>query len=138
MRIVPILILLLAAGCSREPAPPPEAEESGAMSRAIDELRQQYEELSGDTLDDPVKWAAEDIENIGDWDYRVVDIEAGSADDLEATLNELGNDRWEVFWVERTASGYRVMLKKPSISYLSKIPLSQLGRFIVPGPDEGQ
>ena len=94
--------------------------------------------MSGDTLDDPVKWAAEDFENIGDWDYRVVDIDADTPEAIESELNALGDERWEVFWIERTATGYRVMLKKPSISYLSKIPLSQLGRFIVPGPGESE
>lgn len=137
MRRWPVFVALLVAACGEEPAQPPDGE-PGAMSKAIDELRQQYEELSRESLDDPVKWAAEDIENIGDWDYRVIDIPAGSAEDLEATLNELGNERWEAFWIERTTNGYRVMLKKPSLSYLSKIPLSQLGRFIVPGPGEGQ
>ena len=131
------IAVLLLAGCGNEAPPAEPEEEPGAMSRAIEELQQQYEELTGDSLDDPVQWAAEDIENIGDWDYRVVDIQPASADDFETALNELGNDRWEAIWIEQTAAGYRVILKKPSVSYLSKIPLSQLGRFIVPDPGEG-
>ena len=133
-----LFVLLLAlGGCDTGPDSPPESGEPGVAAKAIEELRQQYDELAREGLDDPVKWAADDIENIGDWDYRVVEFESSSPAELEAALNEFGNERWEVFWIEKQPDGYLVMLKKPSLSYLSKVPLSQLGRLIVPAPDEG-
>ena len=86
-------------------------------------------------MEDPVEWAADDIENIGDWDYKVENLAYSSPEDLESKLNEFGNDRWEVIWLERTPNGFLAILKKPSISYLSKIPLSQLGKFVIGGAE---
>ena len=125
------------SGCNGD-SDPADLSEPGVATGAIEELRQQYDELVRDGFEDPVQWAAEDIENIGDWDYRVVELKETSAAEFEASLNELGNDRWEAFWIERRPNGYLVVMRKPSVSYLSKVPLSQLGRFIVPAPEEGQ
>ena len=137
MRIASLFICLCLAACGGES--PSNTVEPNAAERAIDELQRKYDELAGDQLDAPVQWAAEDIENIGDWDYKVIEIgDDLSAEELEQTLNALGDDRWEAFWVQPSADGYTVLLKKPSISYLSKIPLSQIGRFIIPGGEQGQ
>lgn len=110
-----------------------ETQEPSMAQGAIDELQQKYEELVKDKVDVPVDWASEDLENIGDWEYRVVDLSYSSPDELESQLNEFGNERWEVIWLERTPGGYLAVLKKPSISYLSKIPLSELGRIFTGG-----
>jgi len=102
-----------------------------AAEKALDELQSKYDELSQKELSDPVKWAAEDLENIGDWEYKVETLPLDSAEEFEAALNELGNDRWEVIWMEKNTVGYTVFLKKPAVSYLNKIPLSSLGRFVI-------
>lgn len=109
-----------------------------AADRALDELQrryeilqQQFEELTSDQLDAPVEWAQEDLENIGDWEYRVIEVDRLSAEELEATLNELGNERWEVIWVDDTLSGRTIILKRPAVSILSKLPLSTLGRLLM-------
>lgn len=126
-----VAICLIAAGCQNE------STQSSAAERALDELQRKYEELLKDKVDVPVEWAAEDIENIGDWEYRVVDLGYTSSEDLQSQLNDFGNERWEVVWLEKSPGGFLVVLKKPSISYLSKIPISELGR-IVTGGSEGQ
>jgi hypothetical protein len=61
-------------------------------------------------------------------------LRLNGADDeaMQARLNELGADRWEVFWMEPAGSDFRVFLKRPARSYLRHVPFSQLGR-IVPG-----
>lgn len=114
-----------------------ESSQSSAAERALDELQKKYEELLKDKVDVPVEWATEDLENIGDWEYRVVDLAYTSSEDLESQLNGFGNERWEVVWFEKSPGGFLVVMKKPSISYLSKIPISELGR-IVTGGSEGQ
>ena len=106
--------------------------------RALDELQQKYDELLQDKVEAPVDWATEDLENIGDWEYRVETVAYSSAEGFASLLNEYGNERWEVIWLERTPEGFLVVLKKPSISYLSKIPISQLGRLIIGGEDTQQ
>ena len=124
--------VLLAHGLS---ACTPEAEEVSTAQKAMDELQKQYNELVEDKMGVPIDWATEDIENIGDWEYHVENLAFSTPDELAIQLNEIGNDRWEVIWLERTPDGYFTVLKKPSISYLSKIPLSQLGRIMTGGSD---
>lgn len=53
----------------------------------------------------------------------------GPATAIEAELNALGNERWEVYWMTSTNSGLRVFLKRPSISDISRVPLSDLLRM---------
>lgn len=129
-----ILISFVAVivGCDRD------ANEPSATERTLDDLQSKYDELVEDKLESPVQWAADDLENIGDWEYRVVELPGAEPETLEETLNELGNDRWEVFWIENVRNDYRVMLKRPSRSYLSRIPLSQIGRFVIDGTGDGQ
>lgn len=126
---VVVLLGHILTGCQSE------SDESSAAQKALDEIQNKYDELVKDKVDIPVDWATEDLENIGDWEYRVVRLSYTSPEDLEAQLNEYGNQRWEVTWLEDTPEGFLVVLKKPSISYLSKIPLSQLGRIVIGGSD---
>ena len=121
------------AGCNPEPQ-----DEVTGVRKAVENLQQQYDELIAERGGDPVEWAASDLENLGDWEYRVETLKLESEQDFAATLNEFGNDRWEVIWLERTPGGFMVIMKKPSISLLSKIPLSQLGRFVIDGSEGSQ
>ena len=122
---------MLFAGCGGSETP-------SATDKAIDELQQKYQDLTEDGIDESVQWATEDLKKIGDWEYRVLDVPRGSTADLEAVLNEAGAERWEVIWMEPTANGHAVVMKRPAISYLSRIPLSQIGRFVIPGESEPQ
>ncbi len=101
------------------------------LQRGYDALQRQFEELTSDQLDAPVEWAQEDIENIGDWEYKVVDLGRLSSEELEATLNELGNDRWQVIWIEDNLTGKTIIMKRPAVSIISKLPLSALGRLLM-------
>jgi hypothetical protein len=131
-QIVITTTALLALGLS---ACSSEVEETSAAQKAMDELQKKYNELVDDNIDVPIDWATEDIENIGDWEYRVENLAFSTPEELTSKLNELGNDRWEVIWLQRTPEGYFAVMKKPSISYLSKIPLSQLGKIMIGGSD---
>ncbi len=120
-----IVGLLVLTGCERE------SEQPSATDRALDELQEKYDDLVNQEIENPVQWAADDLENIGDWEYKILDLADEGPEALQATLDELGNERWEVFWIENGSNNYRVMLKRPSRSYLSRIPLSQIGRFVI-------
>ena len=113
-----------------------ETDEPSAAERALEELQNQYDELAGDRLDAPVKWASDDLENIGDWEYKVVDLAGIPVADWETSLNELGDERWEIVWIEAGVDGRVAILKRPAVSLLSKIPLSQLGRLLMGGGGE--
>ena len=134
-----LLFAIALAGCGNDPGEPSPTDKAiDTADRAIDSLSQKYDELTERELGDPVQWAQEDIENIGDWDYKIVELDNVTAEELEAALNELGNERWQAFWVEKRLTGYTIMLKRTSISYLSKIPLSQIGRIMLGGSESGQ
>lgn len=119
-----------------------EAGESTATSRALEELSAAYEELSGLVDRDPgeaVEWAESDLENLGDFEYRIVEIPDGDAGAIEAELNALGDERWEVFWVQPVdGAATRYYLKRSSISYLSRLPLSAMLRLFGGGGGGGQ
>lgn len=125
-------LLLSLAACDREPGKPSATDE--ALAELKDKyagLKEQYEDLTGG--EDAVNWAKEDLENIGDWEYRIVELPDTEASELEAALNAFGDDRWQVFWVERQQATLRLMLKRPAISYISRMPFSDLGRIVGDG-----
>lgn len=119
-----------------EPEEIPEVDEQSATERALAELAAAYEGVSGllgQGSDEAVDRVQEDIENLGDWEYRVAELSSASSEVLETELNTLGNERWEAYWVEPSVDGVRVYLKRPSISYLSRVPLSALVRMLAGG-----
>lgn len=116
---------------AQQAAEPPA--DPSATARALEELSAAYRSLAGlldQGSDEAVERVQGDIENLGDWEYRIVELEDDTAEALETELNTLGNERWEVYWVEPQRDGIRFYLKRPSISYLSRVPLSTLLRML--------
>ena len=118
-------VALVLSACENESAEPSAAE------RALAEVQKKYDELVKEQVDGSVQWATEDIENIGDWEYKVESLTFSSPEELAAELNEFGNEKWELVWLDRTPGGFLVVLKKPAVSYLNKIPLSKLGFYVI-------
>ena len=83
-----LMIFALGLLCSACEQP---TDDSSAARKALEDLQQKYDELVEDKLGDPVEWAAEDIENIGDWDYKVENLSYDSPADLESQLNAFGD-----------------------------------------------
>jgi hypothetical protein len=79
-----------------------------------------------------MEWVREDLDRIGDWEYRVLTL-SGDAPSIERELNELGGERWECFWVETGAGETRFFLKRPARSYLSTVPVTSLIKLISVG-----
>ena len=98
--------------------------------QALEELKRYYEEARKKAPEDPIEWAKDDLERFGDWEYRVVSIPMGSSKEIEDRLNELGQDRWEVFWVQEITNALQVFLKRPARSYLRSVPFSDLGKAV--------
>ena len=120
-------VACIFTACYSEPGELPRPE------RVLEELQRIIEEVRQRTPEDPVDWAKEDLERYGDWEYRVVALAELEADALEDELNELGQERWEVFWVERTDQGLSLLLKRPTVSYLRAVPFSEIGRAVPRG-----
>ncbi len=120
--IIVCLTALVTLACEREPGEPSQAE------RALEEVKQLYAQAKAKAPEDPIEWVKEDIDRYGDWEYQIIILADGELSNLEEQLNEVGQERWEVFWVERSRANLRLFLKRPAISYLRSIPLSNLGR----------
>ncbi|MEK0338576.1 MAG: hypothetical protein QQN41_14200, partial [Nitrosopumilus sp.] len=104
-------------------------EENSQEPSYWDKIKKKFEDLESENkeLREIAKeWIKEDIEKIGDWEYKVVNLEYESIDELENKLNELGNERWECFWVEKKEEVVVFILKRPKTSYLQKIPKGDL------------
>ncbi len=75
-------------------------------------------------------WVKGDIENIGDWEYKIVAFGKKAPTELEKELNQLGNERWQCFWVEATGKDKVFYFKRTKMSYIQKIPAGDLLRII--------
>lgn len=76
------------------------------------------------------EWVLKDIENIGDWEYKVEAYGAEQAKDMEKKLNELGKERWQCFWVESSKKEKVFYFKRTKMSYLSKVPTGAILRIM--------
>ncbi|MFP6899337.1 MAG: hypothetical protein VCA36_00245 [Opitutales bacterium] len=83
-------------------------------------------ELKGQTKN----WIKEDIEDIGDWEYKIVAFGDKATTDLEKDLNQLGKSRWQCFWVEATGKDKVFYFKRSKISYMHKMPAGGLLEII--------
>jgi len=128
-----------ATGPAQETASEPEVEESEEEQSLWEEIQRLYDEAkdAGEKVpEDVVEWVKLDFQKIGDWEYRVVTVPRENDETFEKMLTELGTERWECFWVEPTGDELRLLLKRPSRSYLKLMPLSQLWK-LMPGGEGG-
>ena len=127
-----LLSLGLLTGCDSELGRTP-ALDSGELRDKIQDLYETARDAGDDVPADAYAWAKSDLQRIGDWEYRIVRLDAASDGAVEKRLNELGAERWEVLWLEREGDGLRVFLKRSMRSYLRLLPLSDLGRLVPTG-----
>jgi hypothetical protein len=135
-----VALLLVTAACSgpggaESPAEAAGAEDSGVwneVERLYEQAREAGEKVPGNVYD----WLKEDLDHIGDWEYRVIYISDPAEIELERAMNKLGIDRWECFAVVRHGDALQLFFKRPVKSYLKHIPVSDLWK-LVPGKGEG-
>ena len=109
------------------------AEENSQEPSFWDKIKKKFEDAKSDDKELSKKtkeWIKEDIKKIGDWEYKVVNIKYKSIDELENKLNELGNERWECFWVEEREEVVVFIFIRPKRSYLQKIPKGDLLKML--------
>ena len=101
--------------------------------KGVKGAKEKYAETVGDGKDLTNKskeWLLKDIQNIGDWEYKVESYGADQAKDMEKKLNELGKERWQCFWVDSNKKGKVFYFKRTKMSYLSKIPTGAILRIM--------
>ena len=119
----------LLAACDAEPGSSPPLT-SKDLREKVQELYETARSAGEDVPSDAYEWARSDIERIGDWEYQIVRLDGEADAPILGRFNELGSERWEVFWLERQGAEFRVFLKRPARSYLRLLPLSDLGRLV--------
>ncbi|NIM01401.1 MAG: hypothetical protein GTN89_11260 [Acidobacteria bacterium] len=100
-------------------------------------LYEQAKEKGETAAEDVYEWAREDVEKIGDWEYKVEYLANPNHIALEKKLNELGTERWEAVWIDRQGPNLIVTLKRPSRTWLNKLPLGQLIKAAAGAGDGG-
>lgn len=100
------------------------------LERTVRELYERAREAGEEVPPEAFEWARRDIERIGDWEYHVERIAAADDAALAKRLGELGEARWEAFWIEREDGALRVLFKRPARSVLRVLPVDDLGRLL--------
>ncbi len=101
--------------------------------KGVKEAKEKYEETLGDSkklTNKSKEWLLKDIENIGDWEYKVESFGSEEPKEIEKKLNELGKERWQCFWVESNKKEKFFYFKRTKMSYLSKIPTGAILRIM--------
>ncbi len=134
-----ILIALLALPLAGSPAFAEETQtEETSLWNQVVALYEQAKDAGETAAEDVYEWAREDLEAIGDWEYKVQYFPNVNHIALEKKLNELGTERWEVIWIDRQGPNLIVTMKRPSRTWLNKLPLGQLLKAAAPGSDGGE
>ena len=81
---------------------------------------------------DAQQWVQDDFRSMNAFEYKILPKSQTSPETLEATLNELGQERWDCFEVDAGAFYF----KRQKKSYLRNIPLKDLMRFLPVGDGE--
>ena len=103
---------------------------SGATADSIRSLYEKARETGETSADSAKTWVLDDIQEIGSWQYKTLEVTNSDRADIVARLNELGADRWECFWVEEQDGTTTFYFKKAGRSYLRHLPTKELIRLL--------
>ena len=101
--------------------------------KGVKGAKEKYAETVGDgkvLTNKSKEWLLKDIENIGDWEYKVESYGPDQSKEIEKKLNALGKERWQCFWVESNKKEKIFYFKRTKMSYLSKIPTGAILRIM--------
>lgn len=115
-----VFIVVFCGSLSAQEEPTEEERDRWEKAREAYEKAKEKASAVGESMSAKVpEWILEDLRNVGDWQYRVVEVRPKK---LEATLNELGAERWECFSVEQIGKReVRLVLKKRKRSQLEEL-----------------
>ena len=96
---------------------------SNQLDKVIEQTKEAVEKLAPKGTE-ITKFGADEIEKLFTYEYKVVDIKAhASIAEIQAELDLLGMERWEVFHVVNMPNASRLYCKRRPKSYL---------RYVVP------
>lgn len=94
------------------------------LKKLVDDLTatsREATEKSKQATEEAKNWVKEDFSKIGDWEYKQIKIPLTEIATMEKTLNELGTNRWDCFWIQKHEGDIHLLFKRPAVSYLHKI-----------------
>ena len=104
------------------------ASTGNAVEGSLDWTNQTFKTLKDQgltTASSTGQWLSEDWQNMESWQYKVLATNTVPAEQLEAKLNEMGQQGWECFSVD----DQRMIFKKASESYLRRLPFKDILRL---------
>ena len=108
-------------------------------ARVMEEIQRLYQQAkaAGEKVPaDLLEWARQDLAQAGRWEYRVATMD-GAAAEVEASLNELGRDRWECLSLSKEKGRWTAVMKRPGLSriqrYFGSLTASDLMRLLGAG-----
>lgn len=96
----------------------------------VEQAYQKSKAAGTTTATNATEWVRGDIEKIGAYQYKIVTIDVDDHEQAAKTLNELGGDRWDCFWVERGEEGTDFYFKKSTRSLIGNLPARELIRIV--------
>jgi hypothetical protein len=122
IRILLLILIFTGAGCQR-------SENGGNQPDLARELERTFEQLKttlSEMADKPSQMkdlTSDEIEKLFNFEYLVVDLPAKMpSPDLEKKLNQLGEERWDCFQIERLETKIAISCKRRPKTYLRYIP----------------
>jgi len=108
---------------------------TGDIAKALREKFTAYSPV----LDQVRKRSGDEVQKLGQWEYKVVAARASEPDALTAIMNQWGEQGWECFQVTSGApsapggmpSQHLLFFRKPKGSWLGHLPVRDLVRLIM-------
>ena len=107
---------------------------AGDSSQWVIETYNTLHEQGLTTAKNAHQWVQEDYRSMYSFEYKILSKSEVSPEEMEATLNELGKERWDCFEVDSAAFYF----KRQKKSYLRNVPVKDLMRFLPMGGDGGE
>ncbi len=73
------------------------------------------------TTETATAWTQEDLDKWGTWFYKVETLSLDNPTALEARLNALGKERWELVVARETKAGLLLICKRPAVSNIAGV-----------------
>ena len=112
-----------------------QSEEDDGIWTEVVRLYERAKETGAQVPKDVYEWLKEDLESIGVWEYRVTEIDSPDTGTLEASLDEMGLERWECIFVQPVGSRTRLIMKRPKKTFLRHLPVSDILKLIPTGAE---
>ena len=105
-------------------------EVTSQVGQTLTDLFQQAKEQGTTSANSLVDFVKEDYAKMGAWEYASLTVEDRKPDEVMESLNRMGREKWECFWVDKSAGQTTFYFKRSPRSLISKVPFKDLLKFL--------